>query len=202
MSTQKTDLSDISYASLPAEIQRFRKVILVIVIAVLASYFVWFALILSGSLSVESASWGQFGDFVGGLLNPLIAYAAFHWITRSVLIQGQELSETRAALRDSARAQESQANHAKLTAQIGTLQSLVQALTSDIEFARKDQEYIGRQLEKNGTQYISYALNGKKIPGSEVPAYLETLSQEVREISARRKELINTLNEYIVRVQA
>lgn len=62
------------------------------------AYLVNFSLVHNSGVSASQADWGQFGDFVGGLLNPLVAFFAFYWLTESVRIQKQELSATRAAL--------------------------------------------------------------------------------------------------------
>lgn len=63
-------------------------------------------------------SWGQFGDFLGGVMNPLIAFGAFYWLTTSVRLQKTELAETRKALQDSHKAQERHATTALMAAQI------------------------------------------------------------------------------------
>lgn len=43
----------------------------------------------------NSSSLGTLGDFVGGLLNPLLAFMALMWLRASVQIQKQELSEAK-----------------------------------------------------------------------------------------------------------
>jgi hypothetical protein len=70
----------------------------------------WIALVAAASLSVAYAlrlyagqsddlsSWGQFGDYIGGLLNPLVATFALVALVISVRIQKTELTETRTAL--------------------------------------------------------------------------------------------------------
>jgi hypothetical protein len=65
-------------------------------------YLLNFAAAQQFLLSPRQDHWGQFGDFVGGLLNPLVALFAFYWLTESVRIQKQELSATRAALENAA----------------------------------------------------------------------------------------------------
>ncbi|EJE52167.1 hypothetical protein PMI14_03145 [Acidovorax sp. CF316] len=52
----------------------------------------------------DQSKWGQFGDFIGGFLNPLVAFAAFYWLTQSVKLQKKELVDTRAALEEQAEA--------------------------------------------------------------------------------------------------
>ncbi len=85
-----------------------RRLVTSIFIITLASYIGWFFLSQGQFLSVKSADWGAFGDFVGGLLNPLIAYSAFYWLTVSVIVQKRELAETKQALIDSSKAQQEQ----------------------------------------------------------------------------------------------
>ncbi|MGX9416571.1 putative phage abortive infection protein [Vibrio sp. WJH972] len=65
---------------------------------VVVGFIFWFWVINKQELSVDSTVWGAFGDFVGGILNPVIAFLAFYWLTRSVLIQKKELSETQKVL--------------------------------------------------------------------------------------------------------
>lgn len=55
------------------------------------------------------AAWGAFGDFVGGLLNPFVAFCALYWLTRSIQIQRDELSSTKEELAASKIAQQNQA---------------------------------------------------------------------------------------------
>lgn len=63
-----------------------------------AIYAFYFGLILEQPPAQDAEKWGQFGDFVGGLLNPMVAFAAFYWLTQSVKIQKQELADTREEL--------------------------------------------------------------------------------------------------------
>jgi len=56
------------------------------------AYMAWF-LHLDQSISVKTGDWGTFGDFVGGVLNPLAAFCALIMLTLSVTIQKDELSK-------------------------------------------------------------------------------------------------------------
>lgn len=80
-----------------------------LIVAIPATYLTWFYFINKQGFSTDSSMWGTFGDFVGGLLNPLIALLAFYWLTQSVLIQKTELSETQNVLRETEKAQREQA---------------------------------------------------------------------------------------------
>jgi len=74
-------------------------------ITVFASYTIWFFFMNNSPTSTLSSDWGSFGDFIGGILNPIVACFAFYWLTKSVQIQQHELSETKKALIESSDAQ-------------------------------------------------------------------------------------------------
>jgi hypothetical protein len=90
-------------------------------------------------LSNDPAEWGQFGDFVGGILNPLVAFSAFRWLVASVQIQKEELSETRLALRDTQKAQQDQADTSLLAARIQTLNIELSRVVSQLQHYRERQ---------------------------------------------------------------
>ena len=68
-----------------------------------------------GGLSTENGVWGTFGDYVGGILNPLIAAFAFYLIAKTYELQKTELEETRKLLEDSRDTQDKQLKIAALT---------------------------------------------------------------------------------------
>ena len=88
-------------------IKRSLRGAVLIIVSILLFYFLWF---FSNDYRIgsDTAAWGAFGDYVGGILNPLVALLAFYWLTQSVLIQKTELAETKKALKDSSDAQQEQ----------------------------------------------------------------------------------------------
>lgn len=106
---------------LDKDISRSRRVIALYGLLVAGAFAIWFPLVQGASPSETIAEWGQFGDYIGGLLNPVVALFAFYWLTRSVKIQKEELSETKTALQESKQAQERQAETALATAKIQSL---------------------------------------------------------------------------------
>lgn len=109
-------------------------------------YFLWFGVLTPSTISHETSKWGEFGDYIGGALNPVLALAAFFWLTKAVRYQKEELIEAAAALQDtskSGRAQvEAMANTVKLNAHTALLNSVI----SDIEQLRSDAIFIAGQL--------------------------------------------------------
>lgn len=75
-----------------------------------------------GRLSDENEVWGTFGDYVGGILNPLIAAFAFILIAKTYELQKIELEATRSLLKVST---DDQKNQIKLTAITAHLNSLL-----------------------------------------------------------------------------
>lgn len=75
----------------------------VIIIPLIYGYYLGFD--SQQSLSRNGAHWGTFGDFVGGILNPIVALCAFYWLTQSVLIQKTELSTTQTILAETEKTQ-------------------------------------------------------------------------------------------------
>ncbi|WP_318494770.1 putative phage abortive infection protein [Photobacterium leiognathi] len=96
-------------SDLAKTIKRSKTFAFFLIVAIPATYLIWFYFINKQGFSTDSSMWGTFGDFVGGLLNPLIALLAFYWLTQSVLIQKTELSETQNVLRETEKAQREQA---------------------------------------------------------------------------------------------
>ena len=117
--------------NLEESVRKSRAVVLTIAFTGISIYMGWF--ILQGQdISTSSSDWGSFGDFIGGVINPLIAFFAFYWLTISVLIQKRELSDTRQALIDSEKAQRKQAETSVLTAKLQSLNIQLEVLNTDI----------------------------------------------------------------------
>lgn len=60
------------------------------------------------TISLDPTRWGVFGDFFGGVLNPVVATAALVALLYGVYLQRTELVETKLALRSQAETMEAQ----------------------------------------------------------------------------------------------
>lgn len=85
--------------------------------------------------------WGQLGDYLGGLLNPLVALAALSLLALSIRIQRRELSETREVLSQQA---QSAADTARLTA----LTSLIASTLAEVGMLREHLTFLVHQLSE------------------------------------------------------
>lgn len=99
-------------------------------VVILAVYGLWFSVLLGYRLSPTTSDWGTFGDFVGGLANPLVGLATLVIVALAYLAQRQELEETIAALAHSA---SEQARIAAISILQGQIQVKAALLNSKVE---------------------------------------------------------------------
>lgn len=130
-----------------------------LVLVVISVFMIKVWLLSDNQLSSNAEKWGQFGDYVGGILNPLMAFLAFYWLTQSVLIQKQELMDTKKALQESTQAQLKQEIHAGKTARISAYNSLLVSLNTEITILSNDAAYLRELLPRAGN-VPTYDLNG------------------------------------------
>ena len=141
-----------SLAELKKRVERSRYFAVAVIFIVFATY-VWKFVSSNGlHLSGEPVHWGVFGDYVGGLLNPTLAYMAFYWLTQSIVLQKEELSDTRAALERSAKPQESMEENAKKTSKFNVLNAVLQSKNNDISHVRSNIQMLTEQIYSQ--QYI------------------------------------------------
>ena len=138
-----------------------------------AAYIVRFTSILGpmriclfGSETAEQianakAAWGQFGDFVGGTLNPMVSLLALVGLVFTILLQHEAMTRVQ---NDAAASQKALADQTRLSLEAARLQSLVGALEvitemhrqavevnhiSAIELLKKKEALAGQILEIN-----------------------------------------------------
>jgi large-conductance mechanosensitive channel len=103
------------------------KVIGFIVLGVVGFYFANF----HNGLSEKNEVWGAFGDYFGGILNPIIAAFAFYLIAKTYELQKRELEATRSLLEVSTDAQKNQIKLAALTAILNSYLMKINMLKSE-----------------------------------------------------------------------
>jgi len=172
-------------------IKRSRILVVVLFIVTIGSYIGWFYIKHNTTISINSGAWGAFGEFVGGILNPLVAFSAFYWLTVSVLIQKEELSKTTASLYEASKAQQEQAitqSRQRFESTFFQLLSLHQEIVKSIDLydSETQQTTYGRDCFKVFCQdfkaqfenTLYYSLNKNQIDSSQC---LMTLSRSHRD---------------------
>jgi len=140
-------------------------------VSIMAIYVACFG---RNGLSEDPGAWGQFGDFVGGILNPLVAFFAFYWLATSVILQKSELADSRRALVASQRAQQLQANTALATAKIQTLNIKLQSVATQLNQARQQLGELLHFQGVNGPGRIYFDENGSATSPQQVINGLRT----------------------------
>lgn len=182
--------------NLESQVERSTKFAIFIVCSAVAAYPLYFWVYRAGAVSDDPAVWGQFGDYVGGLLNPLIALLAFYWLTRSVLIQRQELQDTKQALKDSATAQLKQERNSASAARISALSTMLSSVNADVEAARSTLRQMESPLPATAhpiSEFAGMARRMRNTIGS--PDEIAGQSAELDALLAHRQELIDKIKD-------
>lgn len=88
---------------------------------------------------------GQIGDFVGGLLNPVIALLALYWLKSGVEMQRVELTAAKESLTAAAKAQSQQVIAAEAALQLDALTALINAGNSRIDAINREIKNLHEQ---------------------------------------------------------
>lgn len=179
---------------LDADIRKWNRFIFLLFIIPVAIYVTWFWGFNSGSISKDADAWGQFGDYMGGILNPLVAFAAFYWLTQTVKLQKEELIETQKALADSAQSQAKQATYAQVSVRIAALTALIDAIRLKILTLEAQAE---RNLEKISPHACSSCgingaveMNQRILQRKQIEIHLGNLTKECEKYEVQLKELL------------
>jgi hypothetical protein len=141
----------------------------VVVLGILAANF-W-----KSPLAHSMEQWGQFGDYMGGVLNPLVAFAALLLLARSIALQRTELAEARRVLGD-------QAQSAKLSAQLTGYSSMINSALAQIEIYQSNAEYILRQLQDATRDSTIFDLDGSGMSRDVARAKVQNISGHVHDL--------------------
>jgi len=163
-------------AALGKSVRQARVLVASLAATLIAAYVVWFGLLHETTLSTTPESWGQFGDYVGGILNPIVAFFAFYWLTQSIRIQKEELAETRAALEESAEYQAEQAEHSRMSAYLSALTSNLVWLQDEINSKRSEALFVFEQIAKGNATVYGY--DGASMDRDAALAHVSRLHEE------------------------
>lgn len=102
--TKNNSENDSGY--LPSNLQSAFRLSVILGLTIIAFYFIRF----SESFSKDEATWGQFGDYIGGILNPLFSMIGIYALLHTIKLQSKELHESTEQLKNSAIALDLQNN--------------------------------------------------------------------------------------------
>lgn len=158
------------------------------------AYLIWFWLINPTPISLSGEDWGQLGDFIGGILNPVIAFSAFYWLANSVRLQKIELSEMRNALVEAKDAQVKQAEIQLAAARLSGLNSLLNSTNSDIQNFRHNIEFMCSQIM--GKQHV-VDLDGNIITLADARKRITSIRENLEDLINHQVQLESGIREMI-----
>lgn len=162
-----------------ADITNHRLRAFLFIVLVLVLYFY-----LGDKKLPESAqSWGTFGDFIGGILNPIFALFAFYWLTYSVRLQIKELKDTRIELQKAADAQVETAQHQENIANlekknVKTQEKILELQTTSLQTQIESTRLQQRQIELQNFESLFFELLKTKSGSLENILYEEIIFNE------------------------
>ncbi|MCS4292715.1 large-conductance mechanosensitive channel [Comamonas sp. BIGb0152] len=136
---------------LEARVRSWKKWVSGIAACLIGAYLIYFGLILGQNPATDSDKWGAFGDFIGGVLNPIVAFAAFFWLTESVKIQKEELAKAHAALSNANKAQEKLVENGRNSEKLAALNALINANYSKLKSLNERIQEMDRAIRTGQT---------------------------------------------------
>lgn len=146
--------------------------------------------------------WGQFGDYFGGILNPVIAGFALYLIAKSYDLQKKELKAARKLLKISTKAQNKQVKLAALTALLNSNLGKLDQLTNKVEYLYESLgcKYLGIGIDEKNYSIIP-SLNennsGKLSDYARVRTEINRIEKEIQELN----EISSKLEEEIIELK-
>lgn len=102
------------------------------------------------SISKSSADWGTFGDFMGGTLNPMLAFLSFIALLYTIRIQSKELSLSRIQLTKTKKATKNSATALKKQSKSIKLQNFENTFFNMLELHNKIASRFDGKIEIRG----------------------------------------------------
>lgn len=137
-----------------------------------------------GGLSSDNGVWGTFGDYVGGILNPLIAAFAFYLIARTYELQKNELEATRNLLKISTDAQKDQIKLAALTALLNSNLTRIAMIESEKAILLQ-----GKLNNSEGSPILVYS--------TEFFSRQDMIENEIKRIITENKKLESLIKDFL-----
>lgn len=163
--------------TLSQKISNWRLLLFVLAISLPALYFWYFGMHLKQEAAIDASKWGEFGDFFGGILNPLVAFAAFYWLTKSVKLQKTELEAARKILADTSKAQNEAAQAQAKAAELNEMLLKVSILNTLAKSAHDETEMLITQLNAEKDQKLSL--------GAALDVYIDTTTEHIRQMQEK-----------------
>lgn len=198
------------FEMLEIRVRSWKKWVSGIAVCLVGAYLIYFGLVLGQNPAVDSDKWGTFGDFVGGVMNPIVAFAAFFWLTESVKIQKQELADTRRELASATDAQNLLVKNGRESVRLAAITALLNVNNTKIDQIYKKLSILDAHIAEAGAnrraerelQQQKYGMVVSEYFSSKDTAVLnekEELGKKIQELESRGEELQRLIEEAIAK---
>jgi len=181
----------------------------IVIFLTIGSYFYWFQVKHDQDVSISVSDWGALGDFLGGILNPVVAFSAFLVLILSVRLQKTEFANLRSIQEESHVNQLYQASlseeQLKQTIIDSHKQTLLRLIEQQINAQQKELDGIrsARNMKKNEIKGFSTPMPGR--PGERlfldgVPEEAQRSVEKLQKEMSKIETMISLLNEFSINV--
>lgn len=128
-------------------INRYVIAALIAFFLVLASYFIKFYVLLGYDFSIKPEEWGQLGDYVGGMLNPIFGFISVVLLIKSLTLQNEANENLRDELKENKKTEKLRSFENLFFNMINSQKELFNSF--EIEFISN-----GKSFKKNGVDAV------------------------------------------------
>jgi len=160
-------------------------------------------------ISQETGNWGTFGDYIGGILNPLISFTALLYLIKAYRSQKQELEGTKDVLQKTEQHNSSisstQISQTELMRESQSIQQIslkIDVLYKKVNYLQEELKRAAAQIQSNSTSGIQNFLVVPREHGNKFEqlnyldskAYLTEIAEQIQEKLDEIKTLEEKLN--------
>lgn len=144
----------------------------------------------NNSISTTSSDWGSFGDYLGGVLNPLISLIALSFLIKTYLSQKHELHQSKIAV-------EEQRKISQTTAYIQLTNAKISASYEKIAIYRGEKDAVTHAMNAPGNGLSYTGLDGViYFNNDDQKRYRISMTNKIQTELENIKKLLDDLNEF------
>lgn len=167
--------------STKTQLQVMGTILVLAIIGVVGAYYLRFGHCMNLGAATDPGDWGAFGDYIGGLLNPLISLFAFYWLGSSVRLQVQQIDDSAETMKQTALHQKKQAELELQSQELATINLELTAIQNEINY---HQSFLVTWLEQSDpeTAHTKTVIT----PGAHPMLLIDAIKAATAKIEGRR----------------
>ncbi|MGU5759638.1 hypothetical protein [Aeromonas hydrophila] len=169
---------------------------LIAVVAISCVIYKYHSIFKHYSFKADPSTWGQIGDYFGGLLNPIISFTTLIFLIKAYYSQRQELEETKAAL-------EATAEYNRKQTKLMVMSKTIQQLSTKVDITYKQigslQDEINRaeackRNQGDGFGYYFHSNDGRQLIGTDLNNYISDTMEILNSKINNLNEMLNMID--------